>query len=70
MRNAAEMFFFGPNPTQAKNAWASSTCLLYVNSPPRLAEQQQKDYRISSFSSLDGVINSLPAVRNLCRVGG
>jgi hypothetical protein len=23
------MFFFDPNPTIAKNAWASSTCLLY-----------------------------------------
>ena len=29
MRNAAEMFSFDPNPTSAKNAWASSTCLLY-----------------------------------------
>jgi hypothetical protein len=23
------MFSFDPNPTRAKNAWASSTCLLY-----------------------------------------
>jgi hypothetical protein len=30
MRNAAEMFSFDPNPTRAKNAWSSSTCLLYV----------------------------------------
>jgi hypothetical protein len=30
MRNAAEMFSFGPNPTRAKNAWASSTYLLYA----------------------------------------
>ncbi len=29
MRNAEGMFFFGPNPTRAKNAWSSSTCLLY-----------------------------------------
>ncbi len=29
MRNAEEMFSFGPNPTRAKNAWSSSTCLLY-----------------------------------------
>ena len=29
MRNAAEMFSFDPNPTRAKNAWSSSTCLLY-----------------------------------------
>ncbi len=29
MHNAAEMFSFGPNPMRAKNAWASSTCLLY-----------------------------------------
>jgi hypothetical protein len=29
MRNAAEMFFFDPNPTTAKKAWPSSTCLLY-----------------------------------------
>jgi hypothetical protein len=34
MRNAAEMFSFDPNPTSAKNAWASSTCLLYGR-PPR-----------------------------------
>ncbi len=26
---AAEMFFFVPIPTRAKNAWPSSTCLLY-----------------------------------------
>jgi hypothetical protein len=29
MRNAPEMFSFDPNPTRAKNAWSSSTCLLY-----------------------------------------
>ncbi len=29
MRNAAEMFSFDPNQTIAKNAWSSSTCLLY-----------------------------------------
>ncbi len=29
MRNAAEMFSFDPNPRRAKNAWSSSTCLLY-----------------------------------------
>ncbi len=29
MRNAEEMFSFGPNPTRAKNAWSSSICLLY-----------------------------------------
>jgi hypothetical protein len=29
MRNASEMFSFGPNPTRAENAWPSSTCLLY-----------------------------------------
>jgi hypothetical protein len=29
MRTAAEMFSFDPNPTRAKNAWSSSTCLLY-----------------------------------------
>jgi hypothetical protein len=27
--NTAEMFAFGPNPTRAKKAWSSSTCLLY-----------------------------------------
>jgi hypothetical protein len=27
--NTAEMFSCGPNPTRAKNAWPSSTCLLY-----------------------------------------
>jgi hypothetical protein len=27
--NTAEMCSFGPNPTRAKNAWSSSTCLLY-----------------------------------------
>jgi hypothetical protein len=27
--NTAEMFSFGPNPTRAKKAWSSSTCLLY-----------------------------------------
>ncbi len=27
--SAAEMFSFVPNPTRAKNAWPSSTCLLY-----------------------------------------
>jgi hypothetical protein len=27
--SAAEMFFFVPIPTRAKNAWSSSTCLLY-----------------------------------------
>ncbi len=34
MRNAAEMFSLDPNPTRAKNAWASSTCLLYGESTP------------------------------------
>jgi len=29
MRNAAEMLSFDPNQTSAKNAWSSSTCLLY-----------------------------------------
>jgi hypothetical protein len=29
MHSAAEMFSFDPNPTTAKNAWPSSTCLLY-----------------------------------------
>ncbi len=29
MRNTAEIFSFDPNPTRAKNAWSSSTCLLY-----------------------------------------
>ncbi len=29
MRNAEEMFSSGPNPTRAKHAWSSSTCLLY-----------------------------------------
>jgi hypothetical protein len=24
------MFSFGPNPTRAKKAWSSSTCLLYA----------------------------------------
>jgi hypothetical protein len=33
MRNAAELFSFDPNPTRAKNAWSSSTCLLYGTSP-------------------------------------
>jgi hypothetical protein len=28
--NTAEMFSFGPNPTRAKKAWSSSTCLLYA----------------------------------------
>ncbi len=28
--NTTEMFSFGPNPTRAKKAWSSSTCLLYV----------------------------------------
>ncbi len=27
--SAAEMFSFDPNPTRTKNAWLSSTCLLY-----------------------------------------
>jgi hypothetical protein len=31
MRNAAELFSFDPNPTRAKNAWSSSTCLLYAS---------------------------------------
>jgi hypothetical protein len=35
MRNAAEMFSFDPNPTRAKNAWSSSTCLLYVCHRPK-----------------------------------
>jgi len=30
MRNAAEKFSFGPNPTRAKKTWSSSTCLLYA----------------------------------------
>jgi hypothetical protein len=30
-RNAAEMFSFDPNPTTARKAWSSSTCLLYVD---------------------------------------
>jgi hypothetical protein len=29
MRNAAKMFSFDPNPTTARKAWSSSTCLLY-----------------------------------------
>jgi hypothetical protein len=32
--NTAEMFSFGPNPTRAKKAWSSSTCLLYDQSKP------------------------------------
>jgi hypothetical protein len=31
MQNAAEMFSFVPNPTRAKNAWSSPTCLLYAS---------------------------------------
>jgi hypothetical protein len=27
--SAAEMFSLDPNPTRTKNAWSSSTCLLY-----------------------------------------
>jgi hypothetical protein len=30
MHNTAEMFSFGPNPTRAKKALSSSTCLLYA----------------------------------------
>jgi hypothetical protein len=30
VRNAEEMFSFGPNPKKEKNAWSSSTCLLYA----------------------------------------
>ncbi len=30
MRNAATMFTFDPNPTTARKAWSSSTCLLYA----------------------------------------
>ncbi len=30
MCTAVEMFSFDPNPTRAKNAWSSSTCLLYA----------------------------------------
>ncbi len=33
MQNAAEMFSFVPNPTRARNAWSSSTCLLYEGNP-------------------------------------
>jgi hypothetical protein len=35
--NTAEMFSFGPNPTIAKEAWSSSTSLLYAHTrpPPR-----------------------------------
>jgi hypothetical protein len=33
MRNAAEMFSLDTNPTRAKNAWSSSTCLLYAVCP-------------------------------------
>jgi hypothetical protein len=29
MRNAVKMFSFDPNPTTARKAWSSSTCLLY-----------------------------------------
>ncbi len=29
------MFSFGPNPTRAKNAWSSSTCLLYGSEPKK-----------------------------------
>jgi hypothetical protein len=32
--SAAEMFFFVPIPTRAKNAWSSSTCLLYALDRP------------------------------------
>jgi hypothetical protein len=28
--NAADIFSFDPIPTRAKNAWSSSTCLLYA----------------------------------------
>ncbi len=37
MRSAAKMFPFDPNPTRAKNAWSSYTCLLY-GGKYRLAE--------------------------------
>jgi hypothetical protein len=33
MRNAAKMFSFDPNPTTARKAWSSSTCLLYAHPP-------------------------------------
>ncbi len=35
MRNAAKMFSFDPNPTTARKAWSSSTCLLYDPDDPR-----------------------------------
>jgi hypothetical protein len=46
MRNAAEMFSFDPNPTTAKNAWPSSTCLLYGTvldtTPPALTNRTRQ----------------------------
>jgi hypothetical protein len=44
MRNAAEMFSFDPNPTRAKNAWSSSTCLLYVANISLISTKQAVDF--------------------------
>jgi len=38
MYNTAEMFSFSPNPTRVKNAWSSSTCLLYAPTPLAASE--------------------------------
>ncbi len=34
MHSAAEIISFDPNPTTAKKAWPSSSCLLYDSPPP------------------------------------
>ncbi len=45
MRNAAEMFSFDPNQTSAKNAWSSSTCLLYGFSRPGPGKKELTNIR-------------------------
>jgi hypothetical protein len=40
LRNAAEMFSFDLNPTIARKAWSSSTCLLYGQTQTKINSEK------------------------------
>jgi hypothetical protein len=60
------MFSFVPNPTKAKNAWSSSTCLLYDHNPRarRLSPGRRKIRLIECISTVL-ILKNLPA-KGLC----
>jgi hypothetical protein len=56
MRNAAKMFSFDPNPTTARKAWSSSTCLLYGWED--FSREVSSSRNICSYAILDVLVPS------------